>query len=201
MVMRRLFLIVCTLALAACAGPATTPTPPPSVRPFPSLPPLVTPVPASEEPVFATPTPAITPCALSSQAVDVASDNLINTTFAVGPSDDTVSFVFDPGSKPRPQGPAKLELSETTPPFYKGESSETIDILGARYLLLRFSGMTVESYTGATTLDTADTSDALRQVVLTDASEGILTFVVGFDSLSCPNLTTSAERIDLVLPH
>ena len=89
---------------------------------------------------------------------------------------------------------------------YKGASSETLTIDGDRYLLLQFTGQTLYDAAGKSTYTGPDDlkptpAIALAEARLTDASEGTIAFVVGYDSLPCPTLNVTNTKIDLVLPH
>lgn len=201
-----ILLFVLWFALAACGGSAA-PSPTPTIRPFPTLPPLPiisTPAPGSSPvatPVLILPTPPPTPtaCAFATLNKAVFSDVLTNLSVEIGPDTDDLSFLFDPPSANRPQGPAHVAVSVIVPPFYKGQSSEALEVAGAQYLLVRFSGMKIEAYTGAT--DLALAAPALNEVALSDASEGVLAFIVGYDSLPCPTLNVTNTQIILHLPY
>ena len=152
-----------------------------------------------------TATPKPVACEPDTLTKAVYSDRLTSIAVDLGPDADTVTFLFAAPSASRPQGPASLTLSGAEPPFYQGMSGNTVDIDGARHLLLRFSGMTiydqsgVGTYTGSNDLNL--NGAALNEIMLTDASEGIMSFVVGYDSGPCPKLAVSNAKITLTLPH
>jgi hypothetical protein len=197
------------IALTACSSAPTT-TPSPTARPFPTLPPA-TDLPsesASGTPVAVLPsdTPVPPGCAFTPQDATVFSDRLTGASVTQDVDKDLFSLHFATPSASRPQGDARLTVGLTEPPFFKGASTDTYTLHGNRYLLLRFTGMTIidpagkDIYSGPTNFKPTP-AIALVEGQLTDASEGTIAFVVGYDSLPCPTLSVTNTQIDLVLPH
>lgn len=161
-------------------------------------------------PVVFAPSPELSPmptgaCAIADQWAAIPSDRLINIWTHMGIESDAVVFAFGPSSAERPQGPAHVELTTVEPPFYLGQSTEAADIEGTRHLLVRFEGMTLADeaddfvYGGPMALKSVGIG--LAEVRLMDASEGVMTFIVGYDNEACPLLTAGEAGVTLTLPR
>lgn len=142
-------------------------------------------VPASSAPASAAP---VTPCPISPVGWTPAGDRLTGVSVEPVPGGARVTFTFEPG-RTIPTSPAAA-IRETHPPFAEGASGLPIDIAGERFVEVRFDGLAIYTepngmpyYTGPT--DIRPRSGPIRQLVRTDAFEGVVTWVVGFDGLGC----------------
>ncbi len=197
--------IAATLLVVACvsdAGPtASLPTTPgASASPPSGSAPTAAPSPSAQPSPAATTVPTTTPrptCPPVAYAGFVASDRLSNAAVAPGSNGDLVGFVLDPnqGSPVRP----RLTIEPTAPPFVEGASGLPLEIAGEHHVWLKFEGMLhVDDaanvvYEGPR--DQPGIGGPVRQVVLIEAFEGYVQFIIGYDGPGCVAI---AVRPDLV---
>ena len=194
---KRILLALAALALAACTS---APSPAPQqTSSIPTQPPIVLPTAANGQ----GPTPA--PCAFSGLSGQVASDRLIDMAVTADVDVDTLSFRFAAPSAERPQGPAKMTVAIAQPPFHVGQSSEPKAVAGDTFVRVRFEGMTVANADGtsvyAGSADLAPLGPGIAEVVLEDASEGVLSCIVGYAQGACPTLDVTASQVSLLFTH
>lgn len=196
-------LAIATLAIvsivAACAAPTGTDAPPPTASPEPPSPtPVATPQPTP------TPTPTATPaptCAPIDYAMFVASDRLTNIAIVPGSGGDLLGFTFapSPGSPVRPH----LSVAAVEPPFTYGGSGLPFDVAGSHHLRVKYEGMVhVDTnldpvYVGPS--DLAGIGGPIAQVVLEEAFEGYVTFIVGYDGDGCVALQVTPSLVTIAI--
>lgn len=188
-----LAIAVILVAVTGCA-PATTPSPPASPSPAASSSPG-----ASVEP-----SAAITPCPIVADDGPIRSRKLVSVAVMPGADGDLVVFTFDfdtPTGTAQPV--ARLEAAE--PPFTADPSGLPLEVAGARFVRVRFTGMIlyddagVPTYTGSERIEPAD-SAAVRSVVREGEFEGVSSWLIGFDGPGCVTTspstgTTAAIRV------
>jgi hypothetical protein len=198
-------------ALGACSSGATAvPTVGPSV-PATSQSPTVVPTiagSASSAPTAA-PTASSAPTTSSSPAACVTgiaagiapSDRLTGVAVAPGVGVDKIVFTFGP-STGIPSGTDPTgEVKPTAPPFMQGGSGEPVQVDGHRFVAVTFRGMAIAdeqgnpSYTGPS--DIKPNALAVRELVLVDNFEGVVTWLVGVDGPGCVAVSrlTGPDRI------
>lgn len=165
--------LLAAVVLAGCgSGPTVTKRPGPGLEPTPAT---VAPTPAG--------TPSGSGCPPYPESSGAwPSDRLtgLGTGAGVG-GVDVLEFVFGPPS--RPGASAIVTTRETRPPFSMGGSGEPVDVDGSTFYEFRFEGMLLAdelgnpTYTGSRDLLT-DLS-GIRHVVVVDAFEGVMAFVIG----------------------
>jgi len=192
--------LAAALTVAACAIPneSQTPTPPDASPTAPSATASATPEPTRTPP----PTPTQAPsCAPIDYATFVASDRLTNLALAPGSAGDLLGFTLaaSPGSPVRP----RLTVNAVEPPFTYGGSGLPFDVAGAHHIRVRFEGMThVDEdfkvvYVGPN--DLAGSGGPVAQVVLEEAFEGYVTFIVGYDGDGCVALQVTPSLVTIAI--
>ena len=197
------------LALGACSSGATAvPTVGPSV-PATSPSPTVVPTaagsasPAPSGSSTAAPTTSAGPgaCVTGIAAGIAPSDRLTGVAVAPGVGVDKIVFTFGPStgipSGTNPTG----ELKPTAPPFMHGGSGEPVHVDGQRFVAVTFRGQAVAdeqgnpSYTGPSEIH--PNALAVRELLLVDNFEGVVTWLVGVDGPGCVAVSrlTGPDRI------
>jgi hypothetical protein len=190
-------LLVVTIALAACAAsPTFTKRPGPGHQPT-AAPPTAADGGSSGSPLVP-PTPDGTPSPTGCPPYPETSgpwpsDRLVGTRVVSGAGGpDMLEFEFGPGS--RPGAVATATTRETRPPFTQAGSGETVEVVGRAFYEFRFDGMLLADDSGAATYrgsrDLRTGMAGIRHVVIVDAFEGVLTFVVGTTG-GCPWFETA----------
>ncbi len=150
------------------------------------------------------PTPAPTPrppCPPVTYAGFVASDRLSNAAVAPGTSGDLVGFVLDPnqGSPVRP----RLTMQSVEPPFYEGASGLPLEIAGQHHVWLRFEGMLHIDDAGNLIYkgprDQPGIGGPIRQVVLTEAYESYVSFIIGYDGPGCVAIAVQPSLVTIAI--
>jgi len=196
------------LAMGACGSGATAvPTVGPSV---PATSPSPTAIPtaagsASSAPTVA-PSAAPTSSAPSACVTGIAagiapSDRLTGVAVAPGIGVDKIVFTFGP-STGIPSGTDPTgELKPTAPPFMHGGSGEPVHVDGRRFVAVTFRGQAIAdeqgnpSYTGPSEIH--PNALAVRELLLVDNFEGVVTWLVGVDGPGCVAVSrlTGPDRI------
>lgn len=198
-------LIVSVVVAAGCsAAPASSPvasaagSPPTSTAPSGSA----TTNPALPSQTLAPSVPAASPSAAASAMTctlpgpgRLASDTLTNAALEPTATGSRLTFVF--GVRP-PEAIAQptVALGFVEPPFSMAGSGQTVAVTGERFLKVRMGGMVVARpsgdpvYTGARDLLLAGGS--IPEAVMTDESEGVVTWIVGLIGSGCPTVTRDA---------
>lgn len=184
------------LIMVGCAAPNGTDAPTPTGAPTPSATTTSTPAPTPPP----TPTPAPT-CAPVDYATFVASDRLTNLALAPGAAGDLLGFtlVTSPGSPVRPH----LTVILAEPPFTFGGSGLPFAVAGTHHIRVKFEGMTHvdESqnlvYVGPD--DLVGSGGPIRQVVLEEAFESYVTFIVGYDGEGCVALQVTPTLVTIAI--
>lgn len=174
-------LLLVILATAGCG--ASSPTAPPAT-------------PTGSGPTgspFAPPTPDRTPSPTGCPPYREASghwptDRLVDMAVTAGGfGPDVLEFTFAPAS--RPGASATVVTRQTRPPFSQAGSGEPVDVIGSAFYEFRFEGMLLADDSGNATYrgsrDLRTGLPGIRHVVILDAFEGVLTFVIGTDG-GCP---------------
>ena len=130
----------------------------------------------------------------------LASDTLIDAKLEQGVLGSRLVLTF--GSKSgQPLNPT-AELKAATAPFYKGQSGETLQVVGDRFYQLRLDGQWIAEesgqpvYKGET--DLKRSSGTIREAVMNDASEGVISWILGTVGNGCVSVrrdTTAGERL------
>lgn len=194
------------LLVAACtASPGSSSAAPSVVAPTSTVAPSVS-APASAAPVspapppstFASPPTATTPspqaCTLPGPG-PLASDTLRSASLERTATGSRLTFVF--GTRP-PEAVAQptIGLGFVQPPFSMAGSGQPVAVTGERFLKIRMGGMVAARpsgepvYTGERDLRSA--GGTIRQAVMVDESEGVVTWIVGLTGTACPTVTRDA---------
>jgi hypothetical protein len=197
------------LALGACSSGATAvPTVGPSV---PATSPSPTAVPTAAGSASSAPTGSPSPAPTKSSgpgacvrgiAAGIApSDRLTGVAVATGVGVDKIVFTFGP-STGIPSGTDPTgELKPTAPPFMHGGSGEPVQVDGHRFVAVTFRGQAIAdeqgnpSYTGPSEIH--PNALAVRELLLVDDFEGVVTWLVGVDGPGCVAVSrlTGPDRI------
>ncbi|MEK6720333.1 MAG: hypothetical protein AABZ33_06630 [Chloroflexota bacterium] len=187
------------LVLAACAAPASpSPVEPSDAAPESSAPAGADPTASPTASPTATPNPTCPPV---DYAGFVASERLTNVSVAPGTAGDLVGFILvpSPGSPLRP----RLTVSSVEPPFSEGASGLPLEVAGEHHILVRFEGMLhvddagVLVYVGPR--DQPGIGGPVRQVLLTEAFESYVSFIVGYDGDGCVALSVQPTLITIAI--
>lgn len=147
-----------------------------------------------------TPTPAPT-CAKVDYVTFVASDRLTDIALARGSGGDLLGFTLDPspGSIIRPQ----LRITAVEPPFTQGGSGLPFDVAGEHHLQVTFEGMAHVDPAGNIVYvgpnDLPGIGGPVAQVVLGEAFESYVTFIVGYDGDGCVALQVTPTRVTIAI--
>ena len=129
------------------------------------------------------------------------SDRLTGVAVAPGVGVDKIVFTFGP-STGIPSGTDPTgELKPTAPPFMHGGSGEPVHVDGQRFVAVTFRGQAVAdeqgnpSYTGPSEIH--PNALAVRELLLVDNFEGVVTWLVGVDGPGCVAVSrlTGPDRI------
>lgn len=172
-------------ALAALTGCAVVPsTPPPSSPP-------------DASPAAPTASSGPSPCPIEPTSGRLASDRLLDVV--VDPGGTWVRFRFGPSSGPAGQG--RLEAAE--PPFDQTASGQAIEVDGERVVRLHFEGLVLFDDLGNPTYGGSDrmapVGGPIRDVVVEEAFEGVMNWLVGFDGPACVRLRQGLDPLTLEL--
>jgi len=191
--------LVIALIVVACAAPSGTDAPPPTASPEPPSPtPIATPQPTPTPTPTRTPTPT---CAPIDYSTFVASDRLTNIALAPGSGSDLLGFTFaaSPGSPVRPH----LTVTAVEPPFMYGGSGLPFDVAGAHHIRVKYEGMSHVDASGNLVYvgpsDLAGIGGPIAQVVLEEAFEGYVTFIVGYDGDGCVALQVTPSLVTIAI--
>ena len=195
-----------TIALSATAcGPATSSVTP-SILASPSAAPRTGSTPsAPPSPSASTAPSGATACAVTPQTAALPSDRFTDLTVSSGTSSDRLTFVFGNGSLPGPASPPEGTLTVAPPPYTQAGSGAPIQMTGDHVIGVRFTGMSLqndageETYTGPA--DVRPDLPALRDAVLSDASEGVVGWYVGYDGTGCVTLARVGDAITVTIDH
>jgi hypothetical protein len=185
--------------LAACAGGSATPSPAGATTPPPTGPATASP---SSEPAFA--------CVMPVVVGVLPGDRLVGVEVSTEAGFDRIAFRFAP-SAPGSAAPLVAptgELREARPPFVQGASGLPLDVNGDRFVSIVFRDMILgddqgdPTYDGPT--DLRPSGPAIRHVVLSEAFEGVVSWIVGLSEAGCLRVgrdaTTATIRIDVASP-
>ena len=193
-----------TAGASSAVSPATSPAST-SASPVPASP---SSAPASAEPPASAPPPgpAGSPaaCALPGPG-RLASDTLTDATLERNGAGSTLTLVF--GTRP-PEAIAQptIAVGFVEPPFSMAGSGQPVSVAGDRFLRIRMGGMVIGRpngdpvFTGERDLRSA--GGTIPQAVMTDESEGVVTWIVGLTGSGCPTLIrdpSGGERLVLEL--
>ena len=207
--------IVLVFAAAGCDSATRSPSPSPSAGASSATDGVPTPAPSVSPPVTASlspapslvptasPAPSVAACTDLPQTGTLPSDRFVDVTATSGPDADRLTFVFGNASLPGPPSPPQGSLQVATPPYTRAGSGAPIEVTGAHVVQVRFSGMSLAddlgqpTYDGPTEVEPGFT--ALRHAVLSDASEGVVGWYVGYDGSGCVSLVRSGTSLTLVI--
>lgn len=187
------------LVLAACAAPASPSPVEPSNAASEST------APASADPTASpTASPTATPnptCPPVDFAAFLASERLSDASVAPGTGGDLVGFVLvpSPGSPLRP----RLTITSVEPPFSEHPRGLPLEVAGEHHILVRFEGMLhvddagVPVYVGPR--DQQGIGGPVRQILLTEAFESYVSFIVGYDGDGCVALSVQPTLITIAI--
>ena len=209
--MKRLMLVASVVVCAACASPSSSQL----ARPTAVANPTALANPATSGPttgsagasasVEPSPPPSTTGCPVPPKDGALASNQLVSVKVTGGPAADRVTFTFGPPAS-QPTSP-RGHLREIRPPIVEGASGNEIKVDGQRYLEVKFDGMYLfdasgkPAFTGSQELHPKLT--AIREVLATEAFEGVFTWVVGFNGGGCATLggDPAARTVTLDIAH
>jgi hypothetical protein len=144
-------------------------------------------------------------CGISTQSFVPPSDTLLSVSITSSGGSDRIVFHFGPLSG-EPLEPAG-SIQSAQPPFTEGASSNTVDVSGDEFVQIRFEGMLIadagghETFSGST--DRNPNLPALRELVETDASEGVIVWIAGYNGGGCVHLAVSekAGTVTVTIDH
>lgn len=199
-----LLLLIVVAGCSAAPGASPGPSSAASATP-PSASPATSPVPASASlapaPSGATTSAAPTSPVGSAAACTLpepgrlASDTLTGARLERTATGSTLTLVF--GIRP-PEAIAQptIAVGFVEPPFSMAGSGLPVSVAGDRFLRIRMGGMVVARpngdpvFTGERDLRSA--GGTIPQAVMTDESEGVVTWIVGLTGSGCPTVTRDA---------
>lgn len=209
-------LLTLLIVVAGCSAAGSTPGASSAVSPVTSpASPTTSPVPATASlasPSAEPPASALPPSPAGSAAActlpgpgRLASDTLTDATLERTGTGSTLTLVF--GIRP-PEAIAQptIAIGFVEPPFSMAGSGQPVSVAGDRFLRIRMGGMVVGRpngdpvYTGERDLRSA--GGTIPQAVMTDESEGVITWILGLTGSGCPTLTrdpSGGERLVLEL--
>ncbi|GIW20308.1 MAG: hypothetical protein KatS3mg065_0604 [Chloroflexota bacterium] len=164
-------------------------------------------LPAPAAPSDGSPTPAASAspggsgapsaCPIESTKGRLASNRLLDVV--VDPAGTWVRFVF--GSPTGPAGEGSLEAAQ--PPFDRTASGLPIEVLGERVVRLHFEALLLFDDLGNPTYGGPDrlrpSTGPIRDVVVEEAFEGVMNWLVGFDGPACVRLRQGLDPLSLEL--
>lgn len=184
----------CLLVVAACAAPAPSASGPPV--PTPAAPSLTS-SPASPDPE-ATPTspgPSAPPfslvppgsCPIVEQSGALPSERLVDAELSTSGVAERLTFTFDLPPD-LPLGPTG-RLRAVLPPFFEAGRGNEVVVTGDRFVEIRFDGLLLVDESGTVLFnglrDARPSLPAVEQIALTDAFEGVMTWIVGLRGGGC----------------
>lgn len=175
--------------LSAACSSEVTPSTPPSARPSPtaSL--------ALESPPAASGGPSV--CPIEPTSGRLASNRLLDVV--VDPGGTWVRFRFGPGTGL----PGEGRLEEAHPPFDRTPSGLPVEVLGERVVRLHFEALVLFDELGNPTYGGPDRirplGGPIRDVVVEEAFEGVMNWLVGFDGPACLRLRQGVDPLVLQL--
>lgn len=221
--------VLLTLALAAgaCTGAGATSSQsvtPTGTAPSPTgtsaAPTAATAAPTASHAATPAPTPTATPSVAVSAcpfkpigypggavAMKAPSDRLVNVMARSGPTEDTLTFVFELKGPASPGGASPtLRVRESKPPFSYGGSGKSFDVKGDRYIEVVFDGMTIADTNGTEVFKGAPLElgkfTGLRDAVRYDNFEGVVGWIVGMSDPACATVGAgAANEIVLTVAH
>lgn len=172
--------------LAAASGCALVPA-----TPTPSGPP------SDASPAAPTGSGGPSPCPIEPTSGRLASNRLLDVV--VDPAGTWVRFRFGPSSGPAGEG--RLEAAE--PPFDRTASGQAIEVEGERVVRLHFDALVLFDELGNPTYGGPDrirpVGGPIREVVVEEAFEGVMSWLVGFDGPACVRLRQGLDPLTLEL--
>jgi hypothetical protein len=204
----RLALAGVALVVAACAGPAPSPSGAASATGLPPATPAASDAiatPASDAPSTVAPSARPSECTEPTTTLELPSDRLTDLRVSSTSDADRLTFVFGNPSLPGPAQPPTGELEATVPPYTSAGSGETIAMTGDHVVSVGFSGMSLQNDVGQETYGGPPSIQpdlpALRQAALFDASEGSIGWYVGYDGAGCLAFEVTGNEVTLTIGH
>jgi len=152
---------------------------------------VTSPTPGSSSPAVCPPLPSTGP---------LASDTLIDAKLEQFPLGSRLVLTFGPKSG-QPLNPTS-ELKAAQPPFYVGESGQTLQVAGDHTYQLRLDGQWISDASGQPTYagdsDLKSATGTIREAVMNDASEGVISWILGTVGNGCVSMrsdTTAGQRL------
>ncbi|MFL5680976.1 MAG: hypothetical protein ACJ77B_10290 [Chloroflexota bacterium] len=134
-------------------------------------------------------------CGISTQSFVPPSDTLLSVSISSGGGSDRIVFHFGPLSG-EPLEPAG-SIQTAHPPFTEGQSTNTVDVSGDDFVQIRFEGMLIADKNGHETFSGSTHRNpnlpALRELVETDASEGVVVWIAGYNGGGCVHVAVSEK--------
>lgn len=183
----------------ASATPAPRTLPPPSPAPATPAPSA----PRSHGPVIVTSPEPFSPtsCPLPRAATTAwPSDRLRTVVVRPENGGEVVEFQFDPPSTSQPGGNPTVTLGPVSGPFTMAGSGAPVDVEGNAFLGIRFDHLTLVDDAGNPTFnDERDIKAAqpiVKEVIVTDESEGVMTWIIGLEFAGCASMSIlPADRL------
>ncbi len=185
---RSVGLVLLVLFLAACSSEVTPST---SSSGGPSATASVAP----GSPPSASAAPSV--CPIEPSSGRLASNRLLDVV--VDPAGAWVRFRFGPATGP----PGEGRLEEAQPPFDQTASGLPVEVLGERVVRLHFEALVLFDELGNPTYGGPDRirplGGPIRDVVVEEAFEGVMNWLVGFDGPACLRLRQGVDPLVLEL--
>lgn len=155
--------------------------------------------PIASAPVASAPVASSAPsaCAIEPSSGRLASNRLLGVV--VDPGGTWVRFQF--GSPTGPPGSGSLEVA--VPPFDHTTSGQAIEVVGERVVRIHFDGLLLFDELGNPTYGGPDrlrpSGGPIRDVVVEEAFEGVMNWLVGVDGPDCLRLRQGLDPLALEL--
>jgi hypothetical protein len=187
-----------TTVPATTAPPATTPAPSRTNTPAPT-----TPAPTATPTTPPTTSPGSTPpAACPAQTGGSTANRAILTDVRVAhhPGYDRLVFELGPSTGPGTYGvpPYTIEVASS----FAGPSGLQVQVTGNAFFRVRFQNTDAHNQNGQTTVSSTDlkpTTPLIKEVRLVEDFEAVVVWGVGLDHLACPQVSTLAGPVRVVL--
>lgn len=153
--------------------------------------------PVASVPAASVPTASASACPIAPTSGRLASNRLVGVM--VDPGGSWVRFQF--GSPTGPPGNGSLEPA--TPPFDQTTSGQAIEVVGERVVRVHFDGLLLFDELGNPTYGGPDrlrpVGGPIRDVVVEEAFEGVMNWLVGIDGPACVRLRQGLDPLSVEL--
>ncbi len=145
-------------------------------------------------------------CSAQMEFLRPPSNTLIGVTVAAEAGFDRITFIFGSPVTASSNPPGAI-MQPAEPPFVEGASGLPLTVEGDRFVVLTFRDMVVADENGQPSYagppDIRPGTPAVREVVLAEAFEGIVTWIVGIAAPGCVRAVSDTEgsRLSIEVRH